>query len=427
MNARAILLTLTAAAVLAAASPAGEGQHEWPMKSGDPGWTGFSPDERVKPPFRLKWATAVSGQVACLSVADGRVYGRDVCLDAETGRVLWKSRISSNTPTYEGVRLYGGGGRISAFDATTGKRLWSKSGYLCSRTYKTAVTACDGAVFGGRIKDHEGKKFYFAEALDAATGKELWSTPLVPAEGKPPQGNVLGVAMSNAGVAGGRVFVSTHEPKMVFALDQKTGREIWRHAGDCARHALSTDGKTVWAAECAQGVAALDAATGKKLWHWGGYEMSSAEAHYKRTGTADHPPTAAYGKLFMACYGRNYSVLDAATGKELRVLGNQPREVNMWGGGCGPLTAAGGFIYSNCLVGKEYNGASTRRDLYAVDPESGKPVWRWALSGKSCGRVALAHGRLYAVTRSEIYCFEPVKKGEKVLQPQPAPAQPAAA
>jgi outer membrane protein assembly factor BamB len=411
----------------ASAGEAGDG-HEWPMKSGNAGWTGFSTDERVKPPFRLKWATMPGeSQPACVTVADGRLYGRDVCLDAETGEILWKSGISSNTPTYEGGRLFGGGGRVSAIDAATGKRVWSQSGYLCNRTYKTAVTACDGTVYAGRIKEQGGKKFYFAEALDAASGEVRWSTPLVPAEGSPPKGNILGVAMSNAGVGGGRVFISTHEPKIVFGLDQKTGRELWRREGVVARHALSTDGKTVWAAECAQGVTALDAASGEKLWHWGGSEESSAKAHYMWTGTADHPPTAAYGKLFVGCYGRNYTVLDSRTGAQVAVLGDRERGSNMWGGGCGPLTAAGGFVYSDCMVGQDFNKQHVRRDLYAIDPKTGKPVWRWALSGKSCCRVAIAYGRLYAVTRHEIYCFEPLKEGEKLPEPQAAPGSPAGA
>ncbi len=422
-NCVALLLGLT----LAAGASAGETKHEWPMKSGNAGWTGYSPDPRIKPPFRLKWATQVSGQVACVSVADGRVYGRNVCLDAETGKILWQSGITSNTPTFESGKLFGGGGRISAIDATTGKRLWSQSGYLCSRTYKTGVTACDGMVYGGRIKDHNGKKFYFAEALAVATGKVVWSTPLVPAEGKRARGNVLGVAMSNAGVGGGRVFLSTHEPQMVFGLDQKTGKEIWRQNNVVSRHALTTDGKTVWAAEAAHGVTALDAATGKKIWHWGGAPEGSAKGHYKRTGTADHPPTLAYGKLFVGCYGRHYTVLNAKTGKELRVIGNSERGVNMWGGGCGLPTAAGGFMYSNCMVGKDFNGPTVRRDIYAINPDTGKPVWNWALSGKSCCRVAIAYGRLYAVTRNEIYCFEPLKKGEKPPEPQAAPSAPAGA
>ncbi len=417
-------LMLPAATALADEKPDGK-VYEWPMKSGNAGWTGYSPDPRVKPPFRLKWATRVGGQVACVSVAGGRVYGRHVCLDAETGRILWKSHISSNTPTYEGGKLYGGGGRISAIDAATGKGAWSKRGYLCSRTYKTAVTACDGRIYAGRIKEHEGKKFYFAEAVDAVTGNVVWSTPLIPAEGPRPRGNVLGVAMSNAAVGGGRVFLSTHEPQMIFALDQKTGKELWRREDVVSRHAISTDGKTVWAAEAAHGLTALDAATGKKLWHWGGFDISSAQAHYKWKGTADHPPAAAYGKLFASCYGRNYSVIDAKTGKLLRVIGDLEKRSNMWGGGCGPLTAAGGFVYSNCMVGQHFNQKRVRRDLYAIDPETGKPVWRWPLSGKSCCRVAIAYGKLYAVTRNEIYCFEPVTADYK-NEPQAPPAQPAA-
>ena len=409
----------------------GEESFEWRMKSGNTGWTGYSSDSRIKPPFRLKWATQPGFNLSwgvCMSVAEGKVFLREGCLDAETGEVIWKRRMGRNTPTYCKGRLYGvgGGSRIEAYDAATGKRLWTKGGYLTSRASKSAVTACNGAVYSGRLGEHNGERFYFAVALDAVNGEELWAIPLVPAVGKRSGGYELKVSMSAAAVGGGRVIIVTHKPRIVFALDQKTGEELWRQEGVWARHAPSTDGQTVWVAECTQGVWALDAATGKKLWHWGGVKMTEQEAHYQWIGTADHAPTAAFGKLFVSCYGRNFTAIEGKTGKELWVAGDRSgREVNMWAGGCGPPTAAGGFIYSNGMVGKDFNGIRLQQVLYAIDPENGKPVWRYPLSSKSCARVAIALGRLYISTCNEIYCFEPVPSDCKTPEPQAAPYQPA--
>ncbi len=424
------VLAALASCRLYGGEPTGGGAATWAMKSGDPGWTGYSPDKRVKPPFRLKWATQPGLNLSwgvCVSVADGKVFAREGCLDAETGEVLWKGRMGRNTPTYYKGRLYGvgGGSRIEAYDAKTGKRLWDKAGYLTSRASKSAVTVTDGAVYSGQLRQHGGKRFYFAVALDAVSGKEVWSTPLVPAVGKRSGGYELTVSMSAAAVGGGRVIITTHKPRIVFALDQKTGKELWRTEGVWARHAPSTDGKTVWLAECTQGIWALDAATGKKLWQWGGVKKTEQEAHYESVGTADHPPAAAYGKLFVSNYGRNFTALDAGIGKQLWVGGNRSNAVNAWAGGCGPPTAAGGFVYSNGTVGKEFNGTDLRRALYAMDPKTGKPVWRYPLSSKSCARVAIALGRLYISTSNEIYCFEPVGKDYKAPEPQAAPSAPA--
>ena len=54
-----LLIAACAAGALAdeAEKPQAQAIYEWPMKACDAGWTGYSPDPRVKPPFRLKWAT----------------------------------------------------------------------------------------------------------------------------------------------------------------------------------------------------------------------------------------------------------------------------------------------------------------------------------------------------------------------------------
>ncbi|MHC4915755.1 MAG: outer membrane protein assembly factor BamB family protein [Planctomycetota bacterium] len=425
------LLTLVA---LAGAAPAGETRHEWPMVGYDTGGTGISPDARVKPPFRLRWATqpGVTGKHDVIA-AGGMVFTPNCGLDGETGKVIWKGQLRGckTAPSYYKGRLYAmGKSSVIAYEAATGNLIWQKSGYAIPYfPSRVGLPVCDGAVYAGKFAEHEGKKHYFAAALDAKDGRELWSTPLLPISGSGRGGYELGDCIGTPAVAGGRVFFTTHSPKMVCALDQKTGKEIWRQEGILALSAVSSDGKIACAADHAQGVWVLDAATGKKISHWGGSELRREKANYLTVGTAKRPPVIVGKMLITSNYGRRYTALDAATGKLLWVAGGgKPRSHNMWAGGCGTPSAAGGHVYSAGLNGENYNGQRLRFGFYAVDQKNGKLAWKHIISGKSCGKVAVADGRVYSrAGTTEIVCFEPVPADWKAPEPQPAPAQPAAA
>jgi len=409
--------------------------YEWPMIAGDAGWTGFSPDPRVKPPFRLKWVSqpgSMGGTGNNIIVAGGRVFSRACCVDADTGDVLWKRSVGG-TPTYYKGRLYTCKGGVTAIDAATGKRLWSKRGYRGPGGHWSAVTVTDGAVYVGSIKEHNGKQTYFANALDAADGRELWSVPLIETVKLPRKsGYTPGVKMGAMAVKGGLVVATTHSPPAVFGLDQKTGKELWRQENVKAWIAPTNDGNMVLAPQAMQGVWAMEAGTGKKLWHWGtewtdGPRGASAEtrANYAGLGTAKYPIISAYGMLFASNYGRRYTALDAKTGKKLWEAGDRKDVHSAWAGSCGPPTAAGGYVYTRGTVGKEYNGKRFRFVAAAVDKETGRPVWVRPVSGKSCARPVIAYGRIYVPTASDIYCFEPVPPDYK-YEPQAVPEKPAA-
>ncbi len=405
---------------------AGKAGPEWPMLGHDAGWSNYSPDKRVKPPFRLKWATFVdSSHRTTMSVAGGRLYGRDSCLDAETGDLLWTANLGGvTTPTYYQGRLYTAKRGVSAFDAATGKKLWGKLGYGICRKSVTGLPVCDGAIYCGRFKEQNGRKTYFACALDAKNGNEIWSTPLIatPKKDKPRKGYDLRVGMGEAAVAGGRVFFTTHVPPAVFALDQKTGKELWRREGVWGQSGVSADEKHVWATDEQQGVVALDAKTGKQLWQWGGSKQHRAKTHYMSVGTSNKQPAFAYGKLFTSNYGRRYTALDAKTGKELWVTGDL--KCNPWVGSCAPAVTAAGYVYSSGLYGSEFNARNYLFRLYAVSQATGKPVWKHPVGSRSCARATVAYGRVYLPGDGEYWCFEPVGADYK-NDPQAPPSAPA--
>ncbi len=399
--------------------------YEWPMIVGGGGRIGYSADERVRPPFRLKWATQPGcGTSMEVAVAAGKIFTPSCCLDAETGEVLWKADLGNGVPAYYKGKLYSGKGRITAYDATNGKRLWSKPGYNLTRGGKrSGLTVWEGAIYAARRADHNGKQFYFLDSLDTETGKVKWSTPLIEVVETKRKGYHLGMTMGMPAVAGGIVVTTTHSPKMAFALDVKTGKELWRQKDMSVWSSPSTDGKSVWVAERMQGVVAMDAKTGKRLWQWGGKTGDLIKANYAKVGTAKYPPVFAYGKLFTQNYGRRYTALDAKTGKELWIAGDNGGHA--WAGTCGPPSAAGGYIYTNGTVGKDFNGKNYRFVVAAADHKTGKAVWRSPIAGKACARAPIAYGRLYPIGGTEIYCFEPVPADYK-NQPQPPPEKPAA-
>jgi len=403
-------------------------KYEWPMIAADAGWTGYSPDPRVKPPFRRKWATQGLPTHGML-VAEGKVFCRGYCLDAETGEILWKAPRqggNNSTPVYHRGRLYLGRGTVEAYDATTGRQLWVKHGYLGRFGPRGGLVVSNGAVYCGKVKEHGGKKFYFACALDAENGNEIWATPLVAVVEKKHRGYHFGVGMTPPVAANGMIFTTTDSPKMLFALDQKTGKVLWHQKGVGAWISLGTDGKTVWAPAFIQGVLAFDAAGGKKLWRWGGFkeDTDAVKANYAMTGTAKYPPVVAYGKLFFQNYGRRYTAIDEESGKQLWIAGDN--KGHGWAGTCGPPTAAAGYIYTNGTTGKDYQGKGKYRFvLAAVDHHTGNPVWCHPTTGKACARVSIAYGRLYLPSLNEISCFEPVSADYKPPQPQATPTQPA--
>ena len=135
-----------------------------------------------------------------------RVVGRDIeltnesgeisymvfALDAATGRVLWKQEAhhgkpfggrhrkntyASETPATDGERLYASfGGNVGVFCYTLdGAPLWTHT-WPPQPIYLDFGTASSPIVYDGRIyqlHDNDGQSFL--AALDAKTGREIWS------------------------------------------------------------------------------------------------------------------------------------------------------------------------------------------------------------------------------------------------------------
>jgi len=196
------------------------------------------PDEG--PP--VLWHRPIGRGFSGFVVADGRAYTHTqwpdgqyvVCLDADTGRRLWRRRTGlprqmeghwpgpMATPTLVGDRLYFAGayGRVGCLRADDGRLLWDRNiveefegrgtayGYACS------PLVADGAVYlpvGG-----EGAAVV---ALDARDGSLRWRAGDWPASYTP----CLPVAV------GGRRQIVAYLQNVVAAFDPTTGRVLWSH------------------------------------------------------------------------------------------------------------------------------------------------------------------------------------------------------
>lgn len=201
--------------------------------------TGGEPAEPVGPRLtgaKVLFETADADQVLSGVTAAGdrlvfgtmrqagfRTTGAVYCVDRETGKPVWvfddggELKPVFSTPAADGGRVYVGEGlhtdadrRLFALDAGTGKPVW--------RVTTRSHTEGSPTVAGDRVIFAAGDDGLFAVA--AAGGQELWHLPGA--------GQRLHIDTPPA-VAGGRVFFgSGYTTLALLAADAATGRELWR-------------------------------------------------------------------------------------------------------------------------------------------------------------------------------------------------------
>ena len=174
------------------------------------GW-GYSPLQQITPAnvARLQpawvFSTGVTnGHEAPPMVNNGVMFvatpgNQVIALDAKSGTLLWRYKrplpedVILLHATSRGVALYGdkvyfaaGDAVLVALDAATGKEVWTaivgdnKLGYYCS----VAPLVANGKVIVGASGGEVGVRGFVA-AFDAETGKPAWKTYTVPAPGEP--------------------------------------------------------------------------------------------------------------------------------------------------------------------------------------------------------------------------------------------------
>lgn len=293
------------------------------------------------------------------AVVNGTVFTGDNAFNAATGKLLWSSASLGDAispAVVNGTAYIDTQGGLCAFAATGGALLWcaGPGNYLPDAPSGAAVA--NGIVYFGSAV---GSIF----AFDAATGAQLWSAPISTDN-----------AASSPAVADGVVYISGDG---LLAFDAKTGAQLW--SSSMAGGGSPTVVGGVVYETTGTGLAALNAKTGAVIWSVSpGGPLSIA---------ADSPAVAQglayFGTYFPGPHGTSidrFYAIDAQTGKTVWSvpLASEP---------FGSPAVANGVVY----VGT-YGGT-----LYAFNAKTGAQLATVAgVSGESSPTVA--NGVVYSET-----------------------------
>ncbi len=209
VSAMAVGSVLIVAGALAQASPdmTKPADAEWPVIGGDWGNTHYSSLKQITADnvkqLKAAWAIHLGSSIGAIYSLEGTPIVRD--------GVMYMSTGSDD---------------VLALDAKTGSLIWQHAGALdpgistvCCGWVNHGVAVDDGKVFIGQLDG-------YLVALDQKTGAELWRTQIgrwqdgYTITGTP----LLYKGMIYSGISGG----DRAERGKLTALDEKTGRELWR-------------------------------------------------------------------------------------------------------------------------------------------------------------------------------------------------------
>jgi eukaryotic-like serine/threonine-protein kinase len=211
------------------------------LKSGSRLWDWKAPG--VQPAL---WSSpAVDGQLVLIGI--GSQYGdtplevgRIVAVDLTSGRQVWSMCISDGCAPGGGIwstpavdndgRAFVGTGNpedgVLAFDAASGRRLWSVSFYPDEGRDLDVGESPVLLQVGGKEAVAEGSVAGVFKLLDAATGSVIWSRDLV-------NGSAVHGLIASAAYDGRSIYVpSASPPTGVFALAPADGATRWRQSTD---------------------------------------------------------------------------------------------------------------------------------------------------------------------------------------------------
>jgi outer membrane protein assembly factor BamB len=278
------------------------------------------------------------------------------------------------------------------------KEVWSIpiEGQGIYGSYASTPVIANGIVYSQDLESN-------VSAIDLESGEVIWETKI-----EAPSHGPNGLA-----VAEGRVYGSTNGG--AFALDQKTGKELWNvqlggpvdmapgvNEGKVYVSTVPENTSAEYEAGAVGTLWAMDAETGKKLWHfdtvpknlWGEPNVNSGgglwyppsfDKHgnlYAGTGnpaplpgTPNHPWGS--GRPGDNRYADSLVKLDPKTGKLQWFYQETPHNIYDWDFQNSPIiTKAGG---REVAIGSGKSGF-----VVAVDVKTGKPVWRTSV-GKHNG------------------------------------------
>jgi outer membrane protein assembly factor BamB len=346
-----------------APAQAAGGASGWTFK-GDNQRRGFDPAP-FAPPLNLAW-TLRAGKALYSSplVVSGTAYyggesGRFYAVDAATGALVWKTRaggkIYGSSPAFADGTVYvcSIDGALNAFEARSGKLLWRN----CPSAGKPAFSSPlvqDGLVYFGT----DNRSIY---AVDAKSGATRWSF----ATG--------GVIHDNAAAATGTALVCGSADGWVYALQPKTGTQLWKFRTDKQLDTtpLIFDG-AVFIGSTGGTLYRLNLADGAKQWSFNAGK-----------GIGSSPAVDDKGHLVFGGGDGRVFCLDPATGGQ------------RW------MRKTNGYLFASPLIagGTVYIGSFGNK-LYALDAASGAILWSYATNGGVYDTAVVAGDRLLVGDRA---------------------------
>ncbi|HEV7499183.1 MAG TPA: PQQ-binding-like beta-propeller repeat protein, partial [Vicinamibacteria bacterium] len=270
-------------------------------------------------------------------------------------------------PSFVNGLVVAGGddGRLHALDPLTGKARWS---FQAGGPIRTRAVASAGTLF---FQADDGVLY----ALDAATGQERWRVQVAdkPITRLPPSDprSRYDRFGSDVAVDGGRLYVGTHDGRML-CLGADRGAEVWRFSsGDSVLAAPAVDGGRVYFGSYDGSVYALDQATGALVWkHATGKPVVST-------------PALAGDRVIVGSRSYDLLALDAGTG-------GVAWKRYFWFS----------WVDSSAVVrdGVVYVGSSDAAAVYAFEARTGRSVWKTDVWGWAWGQPAVTSGRVYMAT-----------------------------
>jgi outer membrane protein assembly factor BamB len=332
-------------------------------------------------------------------------------LDAKTGKTLWqreahkgpppggrhrKNTYASETPATDGERIYASfGGNVGVFCYTLdGTLLWSKT-WKPQPIYLDFGTASSPVVHKGRVyqlHDNDGESFLVA--LDARTGREIWTVKRTDLDSILKSGWATPLIWTH----GGRTEIVTIGRGFAISYDLD-GKELWRSKG--FRQSTPSPvvaGGLLYIGAGSQGdanrplFAIRPGATGDISLKDGATSSASVAWFLPRFTGYTPSPLAYRGRIYAVNDNGVLQVADAATGAEVY-------KARIGGGGqtfsSSPI-ASGGRIYVASEDGDVFVlGAGDRYDELA----------RNTLGEMVLASPAAAGDRLYVRTLTKLYCL----------------------
>ena len=411
-----ILRVLPVLALLVSTSVAAD----WPQWRG-PARTGHVPAGQPLPQTlpaepKVVWRVPVGGGFASPVLRGGRLFhlddqeGTEVAhgLDAATGKELWSAKIFSShqdgfgigprtTPVADGDKVFvqSAKGEFQCLDAATGKVVWRKNfvddfGAIYIGEKGTAAGASRHGATGSPIID--GDKIIVQVgstqgasivAFKKATGEVMW---------KAESDQTAYAAPIIAKIAGGRQFISFTAEALI-GLDPANGKLLWRMPG------VTRLGRNV---------------TTPNVWHdlvvVASHQLGLVATRVTKDGASEawvdkkmtinfSSPVVVGDHLYGLGPAKNLVCIDAATGK---VAWDQPGLTHTNGG-----QAEAAFL----VMGKNVLTLTDGGELvlFAADPLAYQELGRTQACGVTWCNPAYADGRLYLRDAKELLCLDLLK------------------